>query len=171
MYREGEEGLTQLRRRRWGGTSTDSRLPAGEFPASRWNSRIRVGIPGFPWEFRAGKREGGERISVQEALAGLFPAAGRAPLIPVLDAVNLAAFLGFAADFPGKTGIGGGEKKGNGVFFLPPLRDLRIGCGRRDPHLVLRETRGGEATSSWGWSGGGGGGAWGSLRLRERLLT
>lgn len=45
---------------------------------------------------------GSGSFSVQEALAGFFPAARCAPLIAVLDAVNLAAFLGFAAGFPGK---------------------------------------------------------------------
>lgn len=38
--------------------------------------------------------------SVQEALAGLLPAAGRAPLLSVLDAVNLSALLGFTANPP-----------------------------------------------------------------------
>ena len=40
------------------------------------------------------------RGSVQEALAGLLPAAGGAPLVPVLNAVHLAALLSFPAGFP-----------------------------------------------------------------------
>jgi len=54
---------------------------------------------------RAGAGEGrGTAVlrSVQEALAGFFPPAGRAPLVPVLDAVHLTALLGFTADFPAK---------------------------------------------------------------------
>lgn len=42
--------------------------------------------------------------SVQEALAGFFPPAGRAPLVPVLDAIHLTALFGFTADFPAKGG-------------------------------------------------------------------
>lgn len=38
--------------------------------------------------------------SVQEALAGLLPAARRAPLLPVLDAVHLPALLGFTTKLP-----------------------------------------------------------------------
>lgn len=41
------------------------------------------------------------RGSVQEALAGLLPAAGGAPLVPVLNAVHLAALFSFPAGFPG----------------------------------------------------------------------
>lgn len=44
----------------------------------------------------------GREGSVQEALAGFFPPASRAPLVPVLDAVHLTALLGFTADFPAK---------------------------------------------------------------------
>lgn len=40
--------------------------------------------------------------SVQEALAGFFPPAGCAPLIPVLNAVHLTALFGFTTDFPAK---------------------------------------------------------------------
>lgn len=42
----------------------------------------------------------GEAGSVQEALAGLLPPAGCAPLVPVLYAVHLTALLGFSAGFP-----------------------------------------------------------------------
>lgn len=50
-------------------------------------------------------REGGGTAgpcSVQEALAGFFPPAGCAPLVPVLDAVHLTALLGFTTNFPAK---------------------------------------------------------------------
>lgn len=43
---------------------------------------------------------GGRTGSVQEALAGLLPPAGRAPLVPVLDAVHLPALLGLSTGFP-----------------------------------------------------------------------
>lgn len=39
-------------------------------------------------------------LSVQKPLACLFPPAGGAPLVPVLDAVNFATLLRFATDFP-----------------------------------------------------------------------
>lgn len=42
--------------------------------------------------------------SVQKTLAGFFPPAGRAPLVPVLDAVHLTALFGFTTDFPAKGG-------------------------------------------------------------------
>lgn len=44
----------------------------------------------------------GEAGSVQEALAGLLPPAGCAPLVPVLYAVHLTALLGFSTGFPDK---------------------------------------------------------------------
>ena len=41
--------------------------------------------------------------SVQEALAGLLPAAGGAPLVPVLDAIHFAALLSLPTGLPAKT--------------------------------------------------------------------
>lgn len=41
--------------------------------------------------------------SVEEALAGFLPAAGCAPLVSVLDAVNLTTLFGLAANPPEKT--------------------------------------------------------------------
>lgn len=41
-----------------------------------------------------------EAGSVQEALAGLLPPAGCAPLVPVLDAIHLTALLGLSTGFP-----------------------------------------------------------------------
>ena len=41
--------------------------------------------------------------SVEEALAGFLPAAGRAPLVSVLDAVNFTTLLGLAANPPEQT--------------------------------------------------------------------
>lgn len=38
--------------------------------------------------------------SVDEPLAGLLPAAGRAPHVPVLHPINLAALLAFASRLP-----------------------------------------------------------------------
>lgn len=73
-----------------------------EFPDLRGIPGFQKGIPGFQREFQVGKRRRWEWGSVQETLAGFFPAARRAPLVPVFDAVNLAAFLGFAADFSGR---------------------------------------------------------------------
>lgn len=40
------------------------------------------------------------RSSVEEALAGFLPATGGAPLIPVLDAVDLTTLLSLATDPP-----------------------------------------------------------------------
>lgn len=61
----------------------------------------------LPGRVRSGASEAG---SVQEALAGLLPPAGCAPLVPVLDAVHLTALLGLSTGFPGaalSTGWGG----------------------------------------------------------------
>lgn len=58
--------------------------------------------------------------SVQEALAGFFPPAGRAPLVPVLDAVHLTALFGFTADFPAK----GEEKKKTPKTFIYLLQNF-----------------------------------------------
>lgn len=44
----------------------------------------------------------GSTGSVQEALAGLLPAAGCAPLVPVLNAVHFAALLSLPAGLPAK---------------------------------------------------------------------
>lgn len=41
-----------------------------------------------------------EAGSVQEALAGLLPPAGCAPLVSVLNAVHLTALLGLSTGFP-----------------------------------------------------------------------
>lgn len=41
-----------------------------------------------------------EAGSVQEALAGLLPPAGCAPLVPVLNAIHLTALLGLSTGFP-----------------------------------------------------------------------
>lgn len=41
-----------------------------------------------------------KKDSVEESLTGLFPAAGGAPLVSVLNAVHLSAFLGFAPNPP-----------------------------------------------------------------------
>lgn len=59
--------------------------------AGSWRDRKRRPSP-----------EEGQEVasSVQEALAGLLPAARRAPQLPVFDAVNLPALLGLAADPP-----------------------------------------------------------------------
>lgn len=47
-----------------------------------------------------------QRRLVGEALAGLLPAARRAPQLPVLDAVNFTALLGLVANPPDKhTGV------------------------------------------------------------------
>lgn len=48
----------------------------------------------------ARRERAGGTGSVQEALTGLLPAAGRAPLVPVLDAVHLPALLSLPAGFP-----------------------------------------------------------------------
>lgn len=48
--------------------------------------------------------------SVEEALAGFLPAAGCAPLVSVLDAVNLTTLFGLAANPPG-----------GGALMLQPL--------------------------------------------------
>lgn len=40
--------------------------------------------------------------SVQEALAGLLPAAGCTPLVPVLDAIHFTALLSLPTGFPVK---------------------------------------------------------------------
>lgn len=50
---------------------------------------------------------GGGVGSVQEALAGLLPAAGRAPLVPVLDAIHFAALLSLPTGFPGQKELEG----------------------------------------------------------------
>lgn len=63
----------------------------------------------------------GEAGSVQEALAGLLPPAGCAPLVPVLYAVHLTALLGFSTGFPGAA-LGPGRGGDNQV---------RLHCGRR----------------------------------------
>lgn len=68
---------------------------------------------------RAGAGEGcGTAVlrSVQEALAGFFPPAGRAPLVPVLDAVYLTALFGFTTDFSAKGGRG--KKTKTNIYTL-----------------------------------------------------
>lgn len=44
----------------------------------------------------------GHRCSAQETLAGLLPAAGRAPQLPLLDAVNSPALFGVATEPPAR---------------------------------------------------------------------
>lgn len=44
--------------------------------------------------------EGEARGSVDEPLAGLLPAAGRAPHVPVLHPVHLAALFAFSSGLP-----------------------------------------------------------------------
>lgn len=58
----------------------------------------------------------GSTGSVQEALAGLLPAAGCAPLVPVLNAVYFAALLSLPAGLPG-TALGPGWRSDNQVRF------------------------------------------------------
>lgn len=59
---------------------------------------------------------GGER-SVGKSLAGLFPAAGRAPHVAVLHPVHLTALLPFTTNFPteGSGGSGRGREDSDGL--------------------------------------------------------
>ena len=56
-----------------------------------------------PSEEKEGRSVWGElraRTSVSEALAGLLPAAGRAPHVPILHAVHLPALLALSPGLP-----------------------------------------------------------------------
>lgn len=66
------------------------------------------------------------RYLVKESLAGLFPAAGGAPLVSVFDPVHLSALLGLAANPPGSAmvswrGNTGGMWPEGGTVVLEPL--------------------------------------------------
>lgn len=68
--------------------------------------------------------------SVQEALAGFLPPAGRAPLVPVLDAIYLAALLGLPTGFPADQ-----EKHSQNHVLLSPAPRMaaKVRLQRQDP--------------------------------------
>lgn len=79
--------------------------------------------------------------SVQEALAGFLPPAGRAPLVPVLDAIYLAALLGLPTGFPGAA-LGPGRRCDDQVRFCRGWWLLWLAEAQRSAPDLCGETEG-----------------------------